>query len=286
MPALGEKHRTGSRDETRQWALLELPLRSSRAADGGGGSQLSSGGPLRRPRIHKFDARIGHMYNASNFTKKELANRPRRWRSGWGVTSCLQPPSFFEQVCRRASDAPRSPEIARRGPEIARDSARSPEIARRGPRSRSSAYLQSRARAKCAVCRASGPPRSSEAVWQSVLCVGQRATAVVVCRPTVVCGVRAAVRYRRGLRVRPAPQRCACAESRESPEKPRVSACRVYCISIKCRVSYTLPDAGAQRDACPSNEQTGAVEVRLYYTLHRMTGTPFRYVSPRYCTCY
>merc|ERR1712086_1029752 len=47
----------------------------------------------------------------------------------------LQPgPSFFEQVCRRASDAPRSPEIARRGPEIARDSARSPEIARRGPR--------------------------------------------------------------------------------------------------------------------------------------------------------
>ena len=102
-------------------------------------------------------------------------------------------PSFFEQVCRRASDAPRSPEIARRGSDIDRDSARSPEIARRGPRSRSSAYLQSRARAKCAVCRASGPPArqfgrahcawaNAQRPWSCVVrlsCAGVRAAYVL-----------------------------------------------------------------------------------------------------------
>ena len=66
------------------------------------------------------------------------AREPRACPGGW--TPAASPPSLnlptsplFEQVCRRASDAPRSPEIARRGPEIARDSVRSPEIARRGP---------------------------------------------------------------------------------------------------------------------------------------------------------
>ena len=50
------------------------------------------------------------------------AREPRACPGGW--TPAASPPSLnlptsplFEQVCRRASDAPRSPEIARRGPE-------------------------------------------------------------------------------------------------------------------------------------------------------------------------
>ena len=81
------------------------------------------------------------------------AREPRACPGGW--TPAASPPSLnlptsplFEQVCRRASDAPRSPEIARRGPEIARDSARSPEIARRGPRLRISTSNSSRKKSR------------------------------------------------------------------------------------------------------------------------------------------
>ena len=69
--------------------------------------------------------------SCTHTSSKDVPRVPLLAPGGW--TLAASPPSLnlptaplFEQVCRRASDAPRSPEIARRGPEIARDSAARP----------------------------------------------------------------------------------------------------------------------------------------------------------------
>ena len=99
------------------------------------------------PRKEGQDERCaqGSAWRAMNAPRGAPPHRPsptpQKWRRVRRRTERTREPRGsnralpFLRVCRRASDAPRSPEIARRGPEIARDSARSPEIARRGPRS-------------------------------------------------------------------------------------------------------------------------------------------------------